>query len=106
MTQNLVKIMTALDQILASTAWLGADGQIDNLKNQLSNGTADSLDCLPRDVLTGAYIALQIKCDNFEPTAESLTDADLALRVKAMLFSEAKKLLDANSANDKKVQAA
>ncbi|MDR0319328.1 MAG: hypothetical protein LBH81_01155 [Rickettsiales bacterium] len=106
MTQNLVQIMTALDQVLASVAWLGADGKIDSLKGRLQNGGTDSLDKLPRDALTGAYIALQIKCDNFEPAVESLNDEELALRVKAMVFSEAKKILDARVAAKKEVKAA
>ncbi|MCL2629550.1 MAG: hypothetical protein FWD33_02570 [Alphaproteobacteria bacterium] len=100
MTQNLIQIMSALDNVMASTAWLGADGRIESLKDRLQEG-ADSLDKLPRDALTGAYIALQIKTDNFEVAVEGLSDEDLALRVKAMVFSEAKKIIDAQSATSK-----
>jgi hypothetical protein len=98
--------MTALDQVLASVAWLGSDGKIDSLKGRLQNGTADSLDKLPRDALTGAYIALQIKCDNFEPAVEALNDDELAVRVKAMVFSEAKRILDMKPAAKKDARAA
>jgi hypothetical protein len=97
--------MTALDSVLEETAWMGNNGEIDNLKKQLQSvdGETASLDTLPRDALVGAYVSLQIKTDNFDISAESLSDGELALRVKALVFSEAKKMLDAAESASRKV---
>ncbi|MDR2685654.1 MAG: hypothetical protein LBB23_02665 [Rickettsiales bacterium] len=96
-TTSIVKIMAALDQVLDNVAWVDSDGRLDSLKNQLQSGKVESLDNLSRDALVGAYVALQIKRNDFEPLVETLDDESLAMRVKAMVFAEAKKSLDAAS---------
>ena len=49
---------------------------------------------MARASLVGAYVSLQIRTDNFDVAAESMETRDLALRVKEMVFAEAKKIMD------------
>ena len=105
MQNNIKKIMIALDQVLNTTVWVNQDRQIISLSDELHighNNTPRSIEDLPRASLVGAYVSLQIRTDNFDVAAESLETHDLALKVKEMVFSEAKKIMDAadtNSAN-------
>lgn len=97
MAKNLKEIMTALDKVLSTTVWVNADRQIVSLADELHVGAGDSprtIEDLPRASLIGAYVSLQIRGDNFSVAAESLETADLAARVKEMVFAEAKKILD------------
>jgi ammonia channel protein AmtB len=50
--------------------------------------------------LIGAYVSLQIRTDNFDVAAESLETSKLALRVKEMVFSEAKKIMDSGEVKE------
>ncbi|MCQ2581673.1 MAG: hypothetical protein MJ170_01690 [Alphaproteobacteria bacterium] len=110
MQQNIKDIMIALDQILTTTVWVNQDRQIVSLSDELhigNNNAPRSIEDLPRSSLVGAYVSLQIRTDNFDVAAETLETRDLALRVKEMVFSEAKKILDAGiTAKDKTVMAA
>ena len=65
------------------------------------NNAPRSIEDLSRPALIGAYVSLQIRTDNFDVPAESLETADLALRVKEMVFAEAKKIMDAESTDGK-----
>ena len=97
MSKNLKEIMTALDKVLNTTVWVNADRQIVSLADELSIGAGNAprtIEDLSRASLTGAYVSLQIRSDNFNVAAESLETADLAARVKEMVFAEAKKILD------------
>ena len=51
--------------------------------------------------MIGAYVSLQIRTDNFDVAAETLDTAALALRVKEMVFAEAKKIMDAGEVDEK-----
>ena len=98
MSKNLNEIMVALDKVLTTTVWVNADRQIVSLADELSIGMGNAprtIEDLPRTSLTGAFVSLQIRADNFSVAAESLETSDLAMRVKEMVFAEAKKLLDA-----------
>ena len=98
MVRNVREIMGALDKILGATVWVNSDRQIVSLSEELSHGTngnVRTIEDLPRASLIGAYVSLQIRSDNFDVTAENLDTADLASAVKAMVFAEAKKLLNA-----------
>lgn len=110
MQKNIKEIMIALDQILTTTVWVNQDRQIVSLSDELhigNNNTPRSIEDLPRASLVGAYVSLQIRTDNFDIAAETLETRDLALRVKEMVFSEAKKILDAGvTVKDKTVMAA
>ena len=105
MQNNIKKIMIALDQVLNTTVWVNQDRQIISLSDELhigNNNMPRSIEDLSRASLIGAYVSLQIRTDNFDVAAESLETHDLALKVKEMVFSEAKKIMDAadtNSAN-------
>ena len=46
-------------------------------------------------------MSLQIRTDNFDVAAETLDTKNLALRVKEMVFTEAKKIMDAADGTDK-----
>ena len=59
------------------------------------NNAPRSIEDLPRGSLVGAYVSLQIRTDNFEESAESMDTKTLALRVKELVFAEAKKIMDA-----------
>ena len=60
------------------------------------NNAPRSIEDLPRTSLVGAYVSLQIRTDNFDVAAESLDTKELALRVKEMVFAEAKRIMDAD----------
>ncbi len=99
MTKNIKEIMIALNQVLTTTVWVNGDRQIVSLSDELhigKNNAPRSIEDLSRSSLVGAYVSLQIRTDNFDIAAESLETKDLALRVKAMVFAEAKKILDAS----------
>jgi hypothetical protein len=100
MARNIKEIMRALDKVLTATVWVNGDRQIVSLSDELSHGTRGNvrtIEDLPRAALTGAYVSLQIRADNFEVPAESLDTAQLAARVKEMVFAEAKKSLAAET---------
>ncbi len=102
MAQNIKNIMAALDRVLTTTVWVNADRQIVSLADELNVGAAGaprSIEDLARASLIGAYVSLQIRGDNFDVAAESLETSVLAARVKEMVFSEAKKVLDSEVAS-------
>ena len=99
MPKNIKEIMIALNQVLTTTVWVNEDRQIVSLADELKigqNNAPRSIEDLSRPSLVGAYVSLQIRTDNFEVTAESMETRDLALRVKEMVFAEAKKIMDAS----------
>ena len=100
MARNIKEVMGALDNILGATVWVNSDRQIVSLAEELSqseNGNVRSIEDLPRASLVGAYVSLQIRGDNFDFPAEGFETADLASKVKEMVFAEAKKVLDAGA---------
>ena len=104
MPKNIKEIMIALHKVLSTTVWVNADRQIVSLSDELQigkNNSPRSIEDLPRTSLIGAYVSLQIRTDNFDIAAETLETKDLALRVKSMVFAEAKKLLDAGDVSNK-----
>ncbi len=99
MPKNIKEIMIALNQVLTTTVWVNEDRQIVSLADELKigqNNAPRSIEDLSRPSLVGAYVSLQIRTDNFDVTAETMDTRDLALRVKEMVFAEAKKLMDAS----------
>jgi len=97
--KNIKEIMIALHKVLSTTVWVNADRQIISLSDELQighNNSPRSIEDLPRPSLIGAYVSLQIRTDNFDVAAESLETRDLALRVKEMVFAEAKRIMDAD----------
>lgn len=97
MPKNIKEIMIALNQVLTTTVWVNEDRQIISLADELKighNNAPRSIEDLPRASLVGAYVSLQIRTDNFDTAAESLETKALALRVKEMVFAEAKKAMD------------
>ena len=101
MPKNIKEIMIALNKVLTTTVWVNADRQIVSLSDELhigKNNAPRSLEDLSRSSLIGAYVSLQIRTDNFDVAAESLDTPALALRVKEMVFAEAKKIMDAEDA--------
>ena len=97
MTKNIKEIMIALNQVLTTTVWVNEDRQIVSLADELKigcNNTPRSIEDLPRASLVGAYVSLQIRTDNFDTAAEAMETKTLALRVKEMVFAEAKKIMD------------
>lgn len=100
MPKNIKEIMIALHKVLSTTVWVNADRQIISLSDELQigrNNTPRSIEDLPRTSLIGAYVSLQIRTDNFDVAAEALDTKELALRVKEMVFAEAKHIMDAES---------
>ncbi len=98
MTKNIKEIMMALNTVLTTTVWVNEDRQIISLADELKvghNNTPRSIEDLPRTSLVGAYVSLQIRTDNFDIPAESMDTQTLALRVKELVFAEAKKVMDA-----------
>jgi hypothetical protein len=110
MSKNIKEIMVALNSVLTTTVWVNEDRQIVSLADELhigQNNAPRSIEDLPRASLVGAYVSLQIRTDNFDVAAESLDTKALALRVKEMVFAEAKKTMDsAKSANCEKIAKA
>ncbi|MCL2749226.1 MAG: hypothetical protein FWE50_04110 [Alphaproteobacteria bacterium] len=109
MPKNIKEIMVALDSVLTTTVWVNADRQIVSLADELhigTNNTPRSIEDLSRAALVGAYVSLQIRADNFDIAAESLDTDVLANKVKEMVFSEAKKVLDAAETPAKVAKAA
>lgn len=111
MAKNIKEIMVALNNVLTTTVWVNEDRQIISLSDELhigNNNAPRSIEDLARSSLIGAYVSLQIRTDNFDVAAESLETSVLALRVKEMVFSEAKKSMDAGEvkAADKIAMAA
>lgn len=110
MSKSIKEIMIALNTILTTTVWVNEDRQIISLADELKIGrenTPRSIEDLPRTSLVGAYVSLQIRTDNFDVAAESLDTKTLALRVKEMVFAEAKKVMDtAEGDNSQKVAMA
>lgn len=105
MAKNIKEIMIALNQVLTTTVWVNADRQIVSLSDELhigKNNAPRSIEDLSRSALIGAYVSLQIRTDNFDVAAESLETNDLALRVKEMVFAEAKKIMDSSEVSDNK----
>lgn len=102
MPKNIKEIMIALNQVLTTTVWVNEDRQIISLSDELQigrNNAPRSIEDLPRASLVGAYVSLQIRTDNFEVAAESMETKTLALRVKEMVFAEAKKIMDAETSD-------
>ncbi len=100
MAKNIKEIMIALNQVLTTTVWVNSERQIVSLSDELQigcNNAPRSIEDLPRTSLVGAYVSLQIRTDNFDIAAESMETRELALRVKSMVFAEAKKIMDAQS---------
>lgn len=111
MPKNVKEIMIALNQVLTTTVWVNEDRQIISLADELKighNNAPRSIEDLPRTSLVGAYVSLQIRTDNFDTAAESMETKVLALRVKEMVFAEAKKIMDSadNSAESTNVAMA
>lgn len=111
MPKNIKEIMIALNQVLTTTVWVNEDRQIISLRDELQigkNNSPRSIEDLNRSSLVGAYVSLQIRTDNFDVAAESLDTKALALRVKEMVFTEAKAIMDAGevTSNDKVAKAA
>ncbi|MBR1380066.1 MAG: hypothetical protein IJ560_00540 [Alphaproteobacteria bacterium] len=97
MPKNIKEIMIALNQVLTTTVWVNGDRQIVSLRDELQigkNNAPRSIEDLPRNALVGAYVSLQIRTDNFDVAAEALDTRALAMRVKEMVFAEAKKIMD------------
>ena len=104
MPKNIKEIMIALNKVLTTTVWVNEDRQIISLADELKIGMGNaprSIEDLPRASLVGAYVSLQIRTDNFEVAAESMDTKTLALRVKGMVFAEAKKIMDAAEIEEK-----
>ncbi len=104
MPKNIKEIMIALHKVLSTTVWVNADRQIISLSDELQighNNAPRSIEDLPRTSLIGAYVSLQIRTDNFDVAAESLDTKELALRVKGMVFAEAKRIMDAEATESK-----
>ena len=102
MSNNIKEIMIALNQVLTTTVWVNEDRQIVSLADELKigkNNAPRSIEDLARPSLVGAYVSLQIRTDNFEVAAETMETRDLALRVKEMVFAEAKKIMDSADAS-------
>lgn len=98
MAKNIKEIMIALNQVLTTTVWVNGARQIVSLADELKigqNNAPRSIEDLSRASLIGAYVSLQIRTDNFDVAAESMETAALAMRVKEMVFAEAKKIMDA-----------
>ena len=109
MPKNIKEIMIALNKVLTTTVWVNADRQIVSLSDELhigNNNSPRSIEDLSRGALIGAYVSLQIRTDNFDVAAETLETADLALKVKEMVFAEAKKIMDAEQVDESKRKAA
>ena len=111
MSKNIKEIMIALNQVLTTTVWVNEDRQIVSLSDELhigNNNAPRSIEDLSRNALVGAYVSLQIRTDNFEVAAETLDTKTLALRVKEMVFAEAKKVmeLDEKSTSNRVAMAA
>lgn len=110
MPKSIKEIMIALNQILTTTVWVNSERQIVSLADELHIGMGNaprSIEDLSRPSLVGAYVSLQIRTDNFDVAAEGLETAELAARVKSMVFAEAKKLMDsADDANKSNVAMA
>ena len=97
MPKTIKEIMIALNQVLTTTVWVNEDLQIISLADELQigkNNAPRSIEDLARPSLVGAYVSLQIRTDNFDVAAETLETSALALRVKEMVFAEAKKIMD------------
>ena len=97
MPKSIKEIMIALNQVLTTTVWVNEDRQIISLADELQigkNNAPRSIEDLARPSLVGAYVSLQIRTDNFDVAAETLETSALALRVKEMVFAEAKKIMD------------
>jgi hypothetical protein len=111
MQKNIKEIMFALNKVLTTTVWVNEDRQIISLSDELhigKNNAPRSIEDLSRASLVGAYVSLQIRTDNFDIAAESLETKVLALRVKEMVFAEAKKIMEASEVktNEKIAMAA
>ena len=103
MPKNIKEIMIALNQVLTTTVWVNEDRQIISLADELKigqNNAPRSIEDLSRPSLVGAYVSLQIRTDNFDVPAETMETRDLALRVKEMVFAEAKKVMDASNVSE------
>ncbi len=106
MPKNIKEIMIALNQVLTTTVWVNEDRQIVSLADELqigNNNAPRSIEDLPRTSLVGAYVSLQIRTDNFDIAAETMDTKTLALRVKGMVFAEAKKIMDAAEGDESAV---
>ncbi|MCQ2562103.1 MAG: hypothetical protein MJ158_00580 [Alphaproteobacteria bacterium] len=102
MPKNIKEIMIALDEVLKETLWVNSDRQIVSLREELcigNNGMPRDITDLSRAALTGAYVSLQIRTDNFDVAAETLSTPELAARVKALVFAEANKIMTAATEN-------
>lgn len=109
MPKNIKEIMVALDNVLTTTVWVNGDHQIVSLADELHIGAGNaprSIEDLSRASLVGAYVSLQIRSDNFDVPAESLETEILAGKVKEMVFAEAKKIMDAETDEEKIAKAA
>ena len=99
--KNIKQIMIALHKVLSTVVWVNGDRQIVSLSDELQighNNSPRSIEDLSRASLIGAYVSLQIRMDDFNVPAETLETKELAMRVKEMVFAEAKRIMDADDA--------
>ncbi len=104
MQKNIKEIMVALNKVLTTTVWVNEDRQIVSLADELQigkNNSPRSIEDLSRAALIGAYVSLQIRTDNFDIAAETMDTQTLAIRVKEMVFAEAKKAMDTTDTSSK-----
>ena len=99
-TQQMTKIMDAIDQVLGTIVWVSAEGDLVNLKQLLHktiNGKGRMIEDLGRADLIGAYTCLQIQFERFDRKIQDLSQDQLVSEIKEMIFMKARDVLEVSA---------
>lgn len=99
-TENMTKIMDAIDGVVETIVWVNAEGDLINLKQLLHKsvgGKGRMIEDLNRSDLIGAYTCLQIQFERFDRKIQDLSNDDLVSEIKEMIFMKARDILEVSA---------
>jgi len=96
-TKNKTVVMAVLDYALESVVWVDKSGRETSLKDAITAG-GGSIEALGRDELLGAFASCQIRRQEFGDNSRSMTNEQLAERIKSFVLADAHEQLSAIAA--------
>ncbi len=91
-SKNKTVLMTVIDTILEEVVWVNKNGETISLKDALAKniheGKTGNIEALDRSDLIGAYTSFQIKRQSFAENTKSMTDKEIADKIKLYIFED------------------
>ncbi|MDR1009041.1 MAG: hypothetical protein LBL52_02180 [Rickettsiales bacterium] len=98
-SKNKTILMTIIDSVLEEIIWVEKGGATVSLKEAIAKsiheGASGSLESLERAELIGAYTAFQIRRQSFAENTKTMTDSQIAERIKLFIFEAAHEQMSA-----------